>query len=82
MLKQDLKNLTINKLNEMSEVELDQIAQEVVNKLNDQEIKALPEDVKDKLKIKKNSPGKSLSFWITIIGGALAMSLVQLAQGK
>lgn len=78
MTKNELKSLVISQLNEMTETELDLIANEVVSKLSEDEIKALSPEVKKKLKISKSN----LELWVTLIIVALIMSLIQLATGK
>ena len=82
MTKNELKSLTFSKLNAMTESELDVIANEVVKKLSEDEIKVLPSKVRKKLKIKREGSLGSKEVWITIIIGALIMSLIQVIMGK
>lgn len=82
MTKNELKSLTLIKLNVKTESELDLIAEEVVEKLEEYEILELPSDVREKLKIKRKGSIWSKEVWIALILGDLAMSLIQLATGK
>lgn len=80
MTKQQLKSLTIQQLNNMSEDELTKTANEVIQTLSDSEINNLPTEVKEKLEIKKESSW--VKTLIALIISALIMSIFQLIAGK
>lgn len=82
MTREELKSLTINDLNKMTEKELDIVANEIVNNLADYEIEKLPNEVKEKLQLKRESFWGSKETWITLILGAIAASIVQAMLGQ
>ena len=71
MTKEELRSLTIEQLNGMTE-EL----------LEEDEIKQLPKEVRNKLKISREGGLGSWKTWIALIISALVMSLMQLIMGK
>ena len=71
MTKEELRSLTIEQLNGMTEEQLDE-----------DEIKQLPKEVRNKLKISREGGLGSWKTWIALIISALVMSLMQLIMGK
>ena len=51
LTKKELRSLTIEKLNGMTEEQLDEIANQVIELLDENDIKRLPKEVRRKLKI-------------------------------
>lgn len=82
MTKEELRSLTIEQLNGMTEKQLDEIANQVIELLEENEIKQLPKEVKNKLKISRKGGIGSWETWIALIISALVMSLMQLIMGK
>lgn len=81
MNKKELQTLTIEQLNGMTEQALKAVADEVLEKLNETEIEKLPLEVK-KLNLKRKSIWCSAELWISLILGALVMSIMQSIRGK
>ena len=79
MNKEELQTLTIEQLNGMTEQALKAVADE---KLNETEMEKLPLEVKKKLNLKRKSIWCSAELWISLILGALAMSIMQSIMGK
>ena len=82
MTKEELRSLTIEQLNGMTEEKLDVIANQVIDLLEEGEIKQLPKEVRNKLKISRERGLGSWKTWIALIISALVMSLMQLIMGK
>jgi hypothetical protein len=82
MTKEELRSLTIEQLNGMTEEQLDVIANQVIELLEEDEIKQLPKEVRNKLKISREGGFGSWETWIALIISALVMSLMQLIMGK
>lgn len=82
MNKEELQTLTLEQLNGMTEQALKAVADEVLEKLNETEIKELPLEVKKKLNLKSKSIWCSAELWITLIISALVMSIMQSIRGK
>ena len=80
MTKEELRSLTIEQLNGMTEEQLDVVANQVIELLD--EIKQLPKEVRNKLKISREGGLGSWKTWIALIISALVMSLMQLIMGK
>ena len=66
----------------MNLIMLCKTTEEWLKKLSEDEIKVLPSEVRKKLKIKREGSLGSKEVWITIIIGALIMSLIQVIMGK
>jgi len=79
MTREELQNLTIEKLSGMSEQQLSDVAHEVVITLTEAEIKRLPGGVRKKLGLKK---GNLWELIITLVISAIAMSIAQLISGR
>ena len=79
MTKEELRSLTIEQLNGMTEEQLDVVANQVIE---EDEIKQLPKEVRNKLKISREGGLGSWKTWIALIISALVMSLMQLIMGK
>ena len=82
MTKEELRSLTIEQLNGMTEEQLDVVANQVIELLEEDEIKQLPKEVRNKLKISREGGFGSWKTWIALIISALVMSLMQLIMGK
>lgn len=82
MTREELESLTINDLNQMTEKELDIVANEIVNNFADYEIEKMPNDVKEKLQLKRESFWGGSQTWITLIIGALVASIVGAMLGN
>ena len=82
MTREELESLTINDLNQMTEKELDIVANEIVNNFADYEIEKMPNDVKEKLQLKRESFWGGPQTWITLIIGALVASIVGAMLGN
>ena len=82
MTKEELRSLTIEQLNGMTEEQLDEIANQVIELLDVNDIKRLPKEVRRKLKIIREGGLSSWNTWIALIISALVMSLMQLIMGK
>ncbi len=82
MTKEELRSLTIEQLNGMTEEQLDVVANQVIELLEEDEIKQLPKEVRNKLKISRGGGLGSWKTWIALIISALVMSLMQLIMGK
>lgn len=82
LTKKELRSLTIEKLNGMTEEQLDEIANQVVELLDENDIKRLPKEVRRKLKIIREGGLGSWKTWIVLIISALIMSLFQVIMGK
>lgn len=74
--------MTIEKLNGMTEEQLDEIANQVIELLDENDIKRLPKEVRRKLKIIREGGLGSWKTWIVLIISALIMSLFQVIMGK
>ena len=74
MTKEELRSLTIEQLNGMTEEQLDVVANQVIELLEEDEIK--------QLKISREGGLGSWKTWIALIISALVMSLMQLIMGK
>ena len=75
MTKEELRSLTIEQLNGMTEEQLDVVANQVI-------VKQLPKEVRNKLKISREGGLGSWKTWLALIISALVMSLMQLIMGK
>ena len=82
MTKEELQTLTIEQLNEMTKQVQEEVTNEVLKKLNETEIEQLPLEVKKKLNLKRKNIWCSAELWISLILGALAMSIIQSIMGK
>ena len=82
LTKKELRSLTIEKLNGMTEEQLDEIANQVIELLDENDIKRLPKEVRRKLKIIREGGLGSGKTWIVLIISALIMSLFQVIMGK
>ena len=82
LTKKELRSLTIEKLNCMTEEQLDEIANQVIELLDENDIKRLPKEVRRKLKIIREGGLGSWKTWIVLIISALIMSLFQVIMGK
>ena len=82
LTKKELRSLTIEKLNCMTEEQLDEIANKVIELLDENDIKRLPKEVRRKLKIIREGGLGSWKTWIVLIISALIMSLFQVIMGK
>ena len=82
LTKKELRSLTIEKLNGMTEEQLDEIANQVIELLDENDIKRLPKEVRRKLKIIREGGLGSWKTWIVLIISALIMSLFQVIMGK
>lgn len=82
MTKEELRSLTIEQLNGMTEEQLDEIANQVIELLDENDIKRLPKEVRRKLKIIREGGLGSWKTWIVLIISALIMSLFQVIMGK
>jgi hypothetical protein len=82
LTKEELRSLTIEKLNGMTEEQLDEIANQVIELLDENDIKRLPKEVRRKLKIIREGGLGSWKTWIVLIISALIMSLFQVIMGK
>lgn len=82
MTKEELRSLTIEQLNGMTEEQLDVVANQVIELLEEDEIKQLPKEVRNKLKISRKGGLGSWETWLALIISALVMSLMQLIIGK
>ena len=82
MNKEELQTLTIEQLYGMTEQALKAVADEVLEKLNETEIEKRPLEVKKKLNLKRKSIWCSAELWISLILGALVMSIMQSIRGK
>lgn len=82
MTKEELRSLTIEQLNGMTEEQLDVVANQVIELLEEDEIKQLPKEVRNKFKISREVGLGSWKTWIALIISALVMSLMQLIMGK
>lgn len=82
MTKDELRSLTIKQLNGMTEEQLDMIANQAIELLEEDGIKQFPKEVRKKLKISREGGLGSWNTWITLIISALVMSLIQLIMGK
>lgn len=82
LTKDELKNLSVEALNRMTEEQVINVANQVINELDEYEIELLPKDVRDKLGIKRESFWGNKSTWISLIISALAMTLVQAIMGR
>lgn len=80
--KAELKNLTLDKLDTMTEEQLNQVAHMVIQELDEYEIEDLPKDVRQKLQIKREHYWTSKQTWIALILSALAMTIVQAMLGE
>ena len=66
----------------MTEEQLDEIANQVIELLDENDIKRLPKEVRRKLKIIREGGLGSWKTWIVLIISALIMSLFQVIMGK
>ena len=66
MTKEELRSLTIEQLNGMTEEQLDVVANQVIELLEEDEIKQLPKEVRNKLKISRE--------------GGLGLSLIHISE--
>ena len=82
LTKEELRSLTIEKLNGMTEEQLDETANQVIELLDENDIKRLPKEVRRKLKIIREGGLGSWKTWIVLIISALIMSLFQVIMGK
>ena len=82
LTKKELRSLTIEKLNGMTEEQLDEIANQVIELLDENDIKRLPKEVRRKLKIIREGGLGSWKTWIVLIISALIMSLFKVIMGK
>ena len=82
LTKKELRSLTIEKLNGKTEEQLDEIANQVIELLDENDIKRLPKEVRRKLKIIREGGLGSWKTWIVLIISALIMSLFQVIMGK
>ena len=82
MTKKELQSLSIEQLNEMTEQVLNDVANEVIEKLTEDEIDQLTPEVRKKLELKKKNIWTSAGLWISLIIGALVMSIIQSITSK
>ena len=61
MTKEELRSLTIEQLNGMTEEQLDVVANQVIELLEEDEIKQLPKEVRNKLKISRDRKSTRLN---------------------
>lgn len=82
LTKKELRSLSIEQLNGMTEEQLDVVANQVTEHLEEDEIEMLPKEVRKKLKISREGSLGSWKIWLTLIISALVMSLTQLIMSK
>lgn len=82
LTKDALRSLTIEQLNKMNEDQLNEIANMVIENLEEEEISQLSKEVRKKLKITREGSLCNWQLWISLLISALAMSLIQLIMGE
>ena len=81
MTREELRTLTIEQFNGMTENQLAVIANEVIDTLTDCEISELSKDVRAKLEISQQGDYSRWKTWLALIISAIVVTIVKELMG-